>query len=122
MPDLCRSYILALAQVRIVPLQGKLCDRSTSFPEIPLLLFFSKNVCSHLVPAIKQDIASTEYGVSPAAVKSSPGTKMLTIAEFSGFESAWMIFFITILATYCPDLGSFLSEKRAVVSPEVDIL
>ena len=36
---------------------------------------------------------------------------MLTIAEFSGFESAWMIFFITILATYCPDLGSFLISR-----------
>lgn len=39
---------------------------------------------SHLVPAIKQDIASTEYGVSPAAVK-SPGTKM-TIANFQALK------------------------------------
>ena len=35
----------------------------------------ARNACSHLVPAMKQDIASTEYGVIPAAVRSSPGTK-----------------------------------------------
>ena len=29
-----------------------------------------------------------KYGVSPAAVRSSPGTKMLIIAEFCGFASA----------------------------------
>ena len=35
----------------------------------------------------KPDIASTEYGVSPAAITSSPGTNMLTIAAFSGSDS-----------------------------------
>ena len=62
---------------------------------------------------MKVTLVTTEYGVRPAAVKSSPGTKILTMAAFSGFASACMILFMTIFATYCPDIGSFLSGNNA---------
>lgn len=46
------------------------CGTNTSSPEI-LLPPFSEETSAHLL-CHKQDIASTEYGVSPAAITSSP--------------------------------------------------
>lgn len=81
----------------------------------------ARNACSHLVPAMKQDIASTEYGVIPAAVRSSPGTKILTRAVSSGFARALIIFCMTTRAHTVPKPEASCQEKAADVFPEAGI-
>ena len=75
-----------------------------------------RNACSHLVPAMKQDIASTEYGVIPAAVRSSPGTKMLTRAVSSGFARALIIFWKRLSQSKFRSSFSLKANDRSYVS------
>ena len=82
----------------------------------------ARNACSHLVPAMKQDIASTEYGVIPAAVRSSPGTKnahQSGIVRFcKGFDN--ILHDYTGLHTV-PKPEASCQEKAADVFPEAGI-
>ena len=69
---------------------------------------------------MKQDIASTEYEVIPAAV-SSPGTKTLTKSGIVRFCKGFNILHDYTRATYCPEARTSCQEKAADVFPEAGI-
>ena len=82
----CRSCSSGFGRIPVSAAPRKTLMIGTHGFRKAFLFGFSQETPAHILFLPESRIiASTEYGVSPAAVTSSPGTKMLTIAACSGF-------------------------------------